>query len=263
MPETLRLDIIDGHKGRITNVGLELDRHAIVSGVTGTAHEKIIRASQVSGMPQVGDPHPAKEGCILQVIDVTALDTDTVKMVLRYAQRPIDSSSEYPLPGSPPRIEGGASLSQVTTNRDHTGALVTVSYTYPDDYKHDTKLRGETIEQPGEMTKLSPESTITLLTTEVASPAAKANAYVGKINASTWEGGASRTWLCIAIRYRSDDGGQTYQVSYNFQRRPDTWDTEAEFIDPYTGRPPPDLVDGVGRKPVQHYKTANFVTLFR
>lgn len=50
-------------------------------------------------------------------------------------------------------------------------------------------------------------------------------------------------WLCTAISGSTDDGGDTYNVTYEFQRHPDTWDPIVVDIDPKTGRPPDDVDD--------------------
>lgn len=257
----LKLDLIDGNTGRQTYDGLELTRIAVVTGVTGAAHKKLINALAAEGMPLIGSSHPDSATCWLQVIELDSITGDIIKLRLQYSQKS-QSSDKYPQPGEPAQIEVGSSLSQVEANKDIDGNLITVEYTYPDDYKLDEKLQGETIKQCSLVSRLTPESTLIFNQTEYSSPGYKSKQYSNKVNDLVWQSGDEGTWLCTNIVGRSNDGGATYHVSYTFQYREDGWDDEAVFIDPNTGRPPEDVEDDVGIKKIKSHKTANFDALF-
>lgn len=64
---------------------------------------------------------------------------------------------------------------------------------------------------------------------------------------------ASHHWLCTRVDARSEDGGETYVVTYEYQFNPETWDVTVEWTDPETRKAPPDLVEGEGRQTFQIY----------
>lgn len=70
-------------------------------------------------------------------------------------------------------------------------------------------------------------------------PHAKARQFDGKTNRSPVFGDAKHFWLCVAIRGSTTDGAQTFTVSYEFARNPDTWNATAVYIDPDAGGPVP------------------------
>jgi hypothetical protein len=90
------------------------------------------------------------------------------------------------------------------------------------------------------------------------SPAFKSRNFVGRTNSGTWGGDPPGSWLCTRIEGVSDDGGQTFNVTYEFQYNIDTWLATVVFIDPDTGRPPENLIEGEGLKQVQVYPRVDF-----
>lgn len=94
------------------------------------------------------------------------------------------------------------------------------------------------------------------LTTATGLVMAFAQYYVGMINAGVWDSapGAARTWLCESLRASSRDGGRSYEVSVTFHYRSDTWDFLLLFQDPFEGKTPTALIEGMGRKKVKNYK---------
>ena len=250
------IDIVEGNTGRESADGLELDRIATITGIEGDASRKIVIARNTAGVPRYGDPHPAETSCKLRTIRFESLSTDIVKAYLHYSQKSIDRSAP---PGDPPQIEVGSTLSQVSSNKDISGNEITVAHTFPstdDDWPDEKK------EQSVPVSRLVPESSLTYNQTEYNSPGTKSRYYVGRMNAAPWQGGATKTWLCTSIVGRSNDGGFTFSVAYTVQYRGDTWDGEVVYIDPRTGRPPANLENGVGKKRVVIYQTANFDNAF-
>lgn len=97
----------------------------------------------------------------------------------------------------------------------------------------------------------------------------KARQYVGTINElalfgdpnDEGSGDPPRTWLCSRIDGVSDDGGKTYNVTYEFQYNPETWDPVVVFVNPETGKPVPFPVWGESIRQVRVYRLANFFDL--
>jgi hypothetical protein len=161
-------------------------------------------------------------------------------------------------------IEVNNSVAQVQTDKDKLGVRQTVSYTYPADYKWNADLQGVTQTVPGLISKIMPEPSIAITRREKIVGQAlvqKKLVYEGFVNGLTWDLNpisGLRTWLCTGIGGRSQDNGLTYDVTYTFQYRADTWDATIRFIDPGTGQAPADLVAGTGYKDVEVYPLADF-----
>ncbi len=248
---SVTLDRIEGSGGKLTGEGWELTRTATVTGLSGDPYDMVIDAAGASGMPDIGDGHPSRPECILRDISLSSVSANAVELQLVY--RDSDTSVST--------IEVGSGLTQVETNKDHSGALITLEYEYPADYIPDPTKAGETIEQGGLVSKMSPETSIVYTRSETASPGSNSRNYTGKVNTGGWSGdpgAAARTWLCTGITGRSQDYGTTWEVTYTFQYRSDTWDETALFINPDDGKPPQDVVSGVGEKVIQVYTAIDF-----
>lgn len=93
------------------------------------------------------------------------------------------------------------------------------------------------VEQPGSVSMQLPFHTVTYTRTESSSPGDKSKAYTGRINSDSVFGDPPHMWLCMKIGGSSRDNGKTYDVTYEFQRNPESWDPDAVFIDGETGQP--------------------------
>lgn len=253
-------DIIDNPTARFTLDGWTMERTVVVTGVTGDGHEKLLNAMNTSGIPALGTQHPSGADCYLREAIPTADDSDTVRIRFIYAD-PTNMSYRQQLN----TIEVGGTLSQVQTNYDRLDSVIGAEYTYPVDYEyHDFSEKSEadrTVTQCELVNKFIPEHTIVKTRLEYVNPSLIAIDFVGTVNAAGWNfapSALSGTWMCTGIVGRSNDGGESYIVTYSFQHRVDTWSTEVLFIDPYTGKPPTDLVDGVGRETYELYDIMDF-----
>jgi len=229
----------------------------ILSGVAGsTAIEMVFNAINDTQVPGVGTDLSAVDatltGCWLRKITGVMLSPGKVKLTLKYQHSPVNEL----------HIEAASSLNHITTNKDKDGTAISLEYEYPADYKLNSAVAGETITQGGTFTKLVPERSLIYSIRENTSPQLFADGYEGKVNNAPWQGGAAGTWLCASITGRSDNSGADYLNRYIFQYRSDGWDPEVHFVDPNTGKPPPDLVADTGIKTVATYTAATFTDLF-
>ena len=263
MPPITYIDIVDGTSGKLTRMGWEMRRKAVVTGVEGDGHARMLDATLVEGFPEINDPHPADNSILLrEIIPVKLVSTDAIEFMLVYKE-----SDPWTWSYEKPSIEIGATVSQIQTNKDYAGAVITVGWTPPSGYNENVAAKpkeGVLHETSDTISILVPDHSITISKKEKASPQSKAKLYVGWANSGGWtwdKTAAPRTWLCTGIVGRSDDGGKNYQVTYDFQYRADTWDSVVLYIDPNTGQPPADLIGGTGIKTIQMYGTKNFSTL--
>ena len=244
----VHIDITDGAAGQVTydkrgQVAWEYTRIAVITGMLlppGLEEDIITPAIEelIALVGDVGAPHPTRVTALLRDFQADAVSQSAVKIRMTYR----DSTF------GPPRIEVGASLSQVESNVDINGYPIVLRYKYPDDYKTNPARVvdgvGVTLEQGGMYTKLTPEASVKYQQLELESPLVKATQYVGSVNDAIFLGLGPRRWLCTQITGTSDDGGYIWDVTYVFQARVDTWDQTLVFINPDDGKPPADIDSG-------------------
>jgi len=252
---TMAFEQIEGTRGRLTEEGWELSRRAIVTGLDSTfsGDAKIIEAATAEGMPSIGDVHPAMATSYLVSITPEAVTSDTVSLILRY-------KGSY-TGGSHIKVVSTGVVTQTETNIDAGLNLITVKYEYPSDYLYNSALAGQTIQQGALVPFLAPEFTMSVTQDQEHAPYALQDDYVGKINSTDWQyfDEDQYKWLCTGITgYKT---GTRWTVTYNFQYKKNGWPVDVVFIDPHTGKPPEDVVKGVGYKSVAVYETANFNNL--
>jgi hypothetical protein len=175
------------------------------------------------------------------------------------------------------QYETGSTVINDQTNLDKDGNIITVSYTYPDDYKYNPELASKEFTTSVLVDKLVPETTLTITRQEQITGkqlTTKSLTYAGTVNESSWElaGTGPRTWICSGITGISQDNGATYTVRYSFVYRPEKsiknpdtgaitprqgWDREVVFVDPQTNEPPSDALPDV----FKIYPETNFNSL--
>lgn len=269
MAITVEFDQIDGMSAVLTENGWEITRTAIVKGLTGTKSAKIISAVNsaeviAAGMPEIYDSHPDKSSAKLREIRPSIIDTDTVKCSLVYRSSGVITNP----PLDQTIISVGSSVQQVEVNKDTAGDL-SVSHTYTADeilkFGPFNPALPMPVPQGGTISVFRPQTTYEYSRRQSASPGNYALDYVGKVNSSSWKGGAAKTWLCTGITGRSSDNGETYDVTFSFQYNPDTWNPEYVFLMP-DGKPPAvtnsnPQAGPVDLKRANYYTTANFGSL--
>jgi hypothetical protein len=227
MAIVVKMDQIEGAAARRTLEGWEAQRVAYVSGLTGNFHQRMAQAIGAEGIPSLRQAHPSMTGIFVTTIDAQPAGVDGAMVRITYSS---SNGQQLPAPGEPAQIEVGATLCQTTTTQDIAGNPLTV--TLGDDEDAPTQI--------ARVTRLAPQVTVRYSRLETSSPGSKARTFVGRINSTEVFGSEEGTWMCTAITGRSHDGGETYEVSYDFQYNPDGWQPAVVYLDPATGRPHPD-----------------------
>ena len=253
--------LIEGSGWHLDRQGWRIVENFIVSDVNaGTNAAAMIPAAYQQLVQQNIDinlSHAIFTTAFCTDIEPAAIANDAVTFRVTY--------KEYEMPD--PVIEISSSVAQVETDKNAAGVQQTTSYTYPSDYKWNTDLQGVTQTSTGLISKIMPEPAISISRREMPVGGGRELIvrkliYEGHVNMNTWglvpDSSEPKTWLCTGIGARTQDRGITYDVTYNFQYRADTWDHTIRFLDPGTGQPPSDLVEGTGYKDVQVYLTADF-----
>jgi len=258
MAISVELDKMQGHNVVQSENGWELTRMAIVKGVTGDGDERLVNAIvsaevRTAGMPTIYDEHPAVPAAILRELRPRPIDSETVEVTLVYR-----SNGFVSFPKNAAQITVGASVQQVSTNRDKNNADLSVSHTWTtaEKDKHGVSPTTSPDTQGGEITVFKPQTTFDYAIRQNYAPDAFSLSYVGKVNSSTWKGGSAGTWLCTSINGRSSDNGSTYDVTYSFQYQAAGWNPFYFYRMP-DGRPPA-VTDANSLKQVSYYETADF-----
>jgi len=246
-------DVVDGSSLSEDWVSAKTTRAFVVKGVnTGTPTERMIEAFTYTGIPITGDQHPATELSHLYVANkrLENIDSQTFKILCDYA--PLDATQLPPSETRPAQISVGGSVTSTQTNKDKDGT----------DIKLEANSTLKLEEQSGLVTKQIPMVTIGFARHEPDAPDTKARDYVGKLNSASFLGIDSELVLCTRISGISNNGGESYQVQYEFQYNPDGWEATVVRIDPNTGVPHKDVDSSASMtKTVDLYETINFNNL--
>lgn len=137
-------------------------------------------------------------------------------------------------------------LTPVKTPFDKDGNLVTVV--------HEADTKTPVIDT------LIPVSSWTTFRVQETDPRSVNDSLAGTVNNALWNGYAARTVRFDGVNSTTTDGGDSFECTYRFAHRPDTWDVFVWYEDE-DGKVPPTLVNGTGYKAVQRLKEGNFATL--
>ena len=64
-----------------------------------------------------------------------------------------------------------------------------------------------------------------------------------------------------SLVHHAGDGGDSYEAGFTFHLKPTSWDKLIVFTNPDDGKPPADLVNGVGFKQVPRIPSVDFAQL--
>lgn len=249
-------DIIEGHISEDASAGYSVERVFMVSGVSGAAHARGYNALNAPGVPRLFEGHPSIPSLFCSQRTATPMgdSSDRFRVTCRYKLP--DFAILQPDESAPGLISVGGGLSQVATQKDVDGNAISVTYTYPDDHG-DKTLAGRSYTQGGEVGLMVPVTVLRETRRESVNPNFKARAYVGRVNSFPIWNGAARTYLCTRIEGESRDGGESYEVAYEFQYKPEGWDASVVFRDLKTNRPIPNP-DAEALKTVPIYAGIDF-----
>ncbi len=244
---TVNWNLIEGETATLNREGWTATRGIIVSDIGSSyeGQEKIYRGFQSLGV-EIGERHPTYPYSYLQSVSGTALSSDIVKYDLTYE----------PMKNVPPEITVSGKLASVQTNLDVSGDPITVSYTFPSDYKHDPNRANQTDTVTKQLNKSIPSATITVKRREIITGsqlAERALYYEGTVNNSGWNirpYDDANTWMCSTIDGQLAgyilDGSlyYVYDTVYVWEYQSEGWNQKIIYVDPNTGDPVPPDAEG-------------------
>lgn len=254
------IDVIEGGALTETEDGYEATRIAIVSGLSGNPSALLYNAMNSGGVPAFSEPHPTIPllRCVSRSAQLQA-GNDIAHITLVYKiPKPQQQPPGPTGPGGAPGVVRiGSTVQSTTTQKDRFRAPISCTHTFPATYE-DAEFAGRKITQGVDVDVSVPQLVVSETRRESVTPIHKARQFVGTVNAGTIWSGAPRTYLCTRIDGQTNDNGLTYEVAYEFQYNPQTWDATVVFRDPVTQRPVDAPVDGEGIKTVTIYEERDF-----
>lgn len=232
-----------------------------------TGEEQLREAVDLPEIPKRFDPHPLFPGTICTSRTAKLLDDGTVKIICKFnipdqSEETVFKSSF----GSGGAESGTASVStasrQVDTNFDRHGNPLIVTYTGEVEDDDGNPVEVENEEQLATVSIFRSETVVRFDRVEDSSGLAFSRTFKDTINARGIGAYAAGTLLCNRIDSTTRDGGETYDVVYEFQVNEDGWNRQpVSFIDEKTDRPPVDAKIGNGITLFEFYEPRDFSLL--
>ena len=235
--------VFEDVKGGSINVtlqnGAKVMRRFIVSEIEGNKSAIIFNGINAGGVPRPGDPHPDIPFQTVESIQSEVLGSNEIALSINYSNiaQAVDEEAQVFM-----SISG--SVQSVVTNEFVTPVgkqLMQLEYKYP--LNKDPEGTDTIKKIIATATKQQAIVVVTLRRLESQHPLEKVKKFTDKINSRRFLNSAQRTWMCTSITADSNDGNQTFQVSYVFEFREETWDVDLFFTNKETGEIPLDVKD--------------------
>lgn len=233
---TPKIDWIKGRiQSRLDAEGfITTERCIRVTGVTGAGSARHLDALKVSGMPQLGDPHPHIIDMVVESYRFDTIDDRVVDVYPIYERR--DDPDII-------TVVTSAYTTDVETNRDFQGKLLTTEFADK--------------EQSGRVVIPLSGFQYTISRTAVTIPDQRALFFVGTYNSGPWklktrivEDARPGLWRCESYDTQSPDNETTWNEVIVIRSAPiypdgsATWDQDYVYNDPETGRVPDGVIKG-------------------
>lgn len=249
--------------------------HAIqvaqVVGLTGNPTVRLYRATLAPGIPRYGDYHSAVPFLPVTLVEAVYADKGTSDIAIITITYGFSSGGTHYFMNEPgettatlPQLEVLTTVQPAQTQfeigpADDKRQIVVAHLEPPPEGEAGPPAR---IEQSGTVDYMLPMETVRYMRRELRDPQDKAREYVGTINTIGVFNDAPHMWMCTRLDGVSDDGGATFNVTYEFQRNPDSWDPWVIYTDPATGKPivlsQDDIHTGEALKQVVIYRQRDF-----
>lgn len=207
-------------------------RKFIVEDVDASPSEVEYTALKADKIPAYGDPHPTIPE--VQCVSITAAALSPAQVAIE-AQYKIFTADD--MIGDRVDVESGSVTSEMETNKDREGTEMFTSHVYLERNAAGDVISQREVVQYGLVRVQVPQQYIRFTRREPENPSVWSANFIGTVNDSQWRGSDARTWLCTRIEGRTSDGGKSYEVNYEFQYNPETWDARVVFLDPDTKEP--------------------------
>jgi hypothetical protein len=260
-------DVVEGTTVQQGGRGTTATRVFHVSGITGDPSAKADLALRHPDVAALGERHPSITDLFCTNRSISFIDSTNARVDCQYSipsfergDLPEGSSGAVAVPGDDSEATGSTDLGTITvaatgaefvTDLDvfgnqmftaHTVKLPVPATETDFDEFGDPIPRSETTKKVVQVQRAQisiPSVVLRVQRMERGSPDQKARDFVGAINSKAIGMSGPRTWLCTRIDGTSNDGGDTYKVTYEFQYNRELWMFVGIWIDPTTDKPVP------------------------
>jgi len=248
---------------------------ALVTGLTENDNAILSEAlnAAASAYPalDVGGASANYPGLVLE--DATARVVGKAEVLIDYTFRRASGGTRYTFFFGPGYHDnglyftwsGGTNVTQYDTPFDINGALIQVSHTW-DGSEEQPGATGRPDSTAESVSVMVPASTaIARGYLQAAYPDLLARSWAGYTNSDIWAGEPPGAWLCSSVTWEPADSSTspvTYQFEFAFELKFGGWQPWVWYTNPNTGRPPYNVVDGVGVKQITWYPSRTFWEFF-
>ncbi len=260
----------------------------LVEGVAGAGPRVLLDALRAPAIPRVGDVFEGSNIIVTSRIVTNVEDCNTKwEIVVNYGETVGGGGGPFinpPDDQATPMLEIDSTVVMKRTNIDVDGNVIQIEGYHAEQYDENTgeplgienpvaePIQGGMVDVPIPMTVLRFMRREPPVDQHGRGVAFKSMLYTGKTNIEPIvdigrfrEPSQAHTWLCTRLGAVSDDGGLTFNVTYEFTFNPDRWRATAVYIDPKTGQPGDNLhitdsntMSGNGVKTFQVVGAENF-----
>lgn len=251
MGKLVQIDIVEGAEFKKARDGIEVVRMALVDGLDGNKETRLLDAIEVSGIPRKGEAHPTIPRIFVSNVTATPAESSE-KALVKISYKSLEGFEQEPDETQLPVIEVGSTTKAARTNLyfDPLEGIKEIEVQYKRPKPSKPEKKSEFDKQSTFVDIQIPATTLKLSRKEPNSPLRKSKDFVGTVNITGILNEPKRVWLCTRIDGITTDGGESYEVSYEFQRaigknfqgeKISGWDAVVIYIDETTGKPPTDI----------------------
>jgi hypothetical protein len=219
----------------------------LVEDLSGAGPRVLMQALRAPLIPQRGDTFEGNDTLFVLDRTVTNIEDCTTKweVTVNYGW-PTITGGPFDNPPSDlvrPRLELDSSVVMKRTNIDFNEQPIQIEEYFTGEYDAET---GEEIIAPTQGGMVDVPVVLTVLRYQRREPpidshgrgiAYKSKLFTGKTNLKDIDGTGAHTWLCTRLGAVTEDGGLSYNVTYEFTFDPERWRATAVYVDPATGQP--------------------------
>jgi hypothetical protein len=238
--------------------GVSAVRKFLVDGLTGSASGRLIEALNTPGVPVKGQTHPDLNGIVVKSVQAVPAPMSPSKAFVIITYSAPTFNSQTPSETATPTYRMSGTVQDEETSEDKDGNQMVLNHT-----KTSVDENGDVVETvlPAQPAKVSVQRPMQYFQCDRPEPLPfnynKVHDFVGRVNSVPWRNFAARSVLCSTIDV--DEVGDRANVSYQFTIKPvGTWDVRLVYIDPETGAPVENPIQGTGIRDFRVYPEADF-----
>lgn len=258
MGNVLVNDLIDDAVVTSDENGVSAVRKFIVDGLSGIGSGRLFEALNTPGIPVKGQTHPNSNGIVVKSVQAVPIPDSPSKAFVVATYSAPTFNSQTPSETAQPTYRMSGTVQDEEVYLDKDGQQMILNHT-----ETSTAANGQVTNRPlpPQPQRFSAQRPMQYFQCDRPEPLPfnynKVHDFVGRVNSVPWRNFPARSVLCSTIDV--DEVGDRANVSYQFTIKPvGTWDVRPIYINPETGAPVEDPIEGIGVKNFRIYPEADF-----